>query len=538
MVLFVSGATVVQQVRTGVARASRPRAARWAWAGVLIAAGLVLFGCYLRLSNTQAVTSDGAASVLHAWDAVHGNWLLRGWTIPDVSFYTTEMPEYMLVEAVRGMNPGVVHVAAALTYTLLVLLAGMLARGRATGREGVIRFLIAAGIMLAPQPGAGTFVLLLQPDHLGTQVPLFVAWLILDRAPRRWYVPVVIAAILTWTAIGDRVAWVTGVVPLAAVCLLVAGREGTRRSGQRAWRWFELSLAGAAVASLALSALASRLITAIGGFKMMWVAPNLASPHMLPKNVAITGEDVFSLYGAHLSGGQSTAGIAFAVIHLAGVALAVCALAIAFQRFFRADLVVQVLAAAIVINLAFYAASTLTGTGYAAREIDAVLPMGAVLAGRLLAGLAGRRLMMPVLGAVLACYVAALGYGAAQPAVPALNTDLAGWLVEHHMGTGLATDESNIVTVETGGRVNLLVTSFKPPGPAPRAYQSDASWYHPWLHDANFVVLTPPGMRDPISPGEVLRAFGPPVRVYHYHGYTIMVWNKNLLAHLGKPRWN
>jgi len=36
----------------------------------------------------------------------------------------------------------------------------------------------------------------------------------------------------------------------------------------------------------------------------------------------------------------------------------------------------------------------------------------------------------------------------------------------------------------------------------------------------------------------VLRAFGPPVRVYHYHGYTIMVWNKNLLAHLGKPRWN
>ena len=90
-----------------------------------------------------------------------------------------------------------IHVAAAITYTLLVLLAGLLAKGRATGKEGVIRALIASGILLAPQLGHGLALQLSQPDHLGTQVPLLVIFLVLDRAPRRWYTPVAIGVMLT-----------------------------------------------------------------------------------------------------------------------------------------------------------------------------------------------------------------------------------------------------------------------------------------------------------------------------------------------------
>ncbi len=155
----------------------------WAWAGVLGAAAMILFLCYLGVSRTQPVVSDGASNALQAWDMLHGNWLLRGWTMSDVSFYTTELPEYVVVEAIRGLTPGVVHVAAAVTYTLLVLLAGVTAKGRATGWEAVVRVLIASGIMLAPQLGNPAFVQLLSPDHVGTAVPLLVIWLVMDRGP-------------------------------------------------------------------------------------------------------------------------------------------------------------------------------------------------------------------------------------------------------------------------------------------------------------------------------------------------------------------
>src|ERR1700730_17412381 len=96
----------------------------FAWPTVIVVTAVVLFLCYLRLSMTQAVTSDGASNALQAWDMLHGNPLLRGWTLTDVSFYTTELPQYMSIELLRGLGPDVVHTAAAMSYTLVVLLAG------------------------------------------------------------------------------------------------------------------------------------------------------------------------------------------------------------------------------------------------------------------------------------------------------------------------------------------------------------------------------------------------------------------------------
>ena len=128
-----------------------------------------------------------------------------------------------------------VHICSALTYTLLVLLAAFVARGRARGAEGVVRALLAATVMLAPQPTGPTPVLLGSPDHVGTALPVLLLLLLLDRAPdprarARWYVPVcgaicvATAALLALTIVGDPLAEVVGVVPLVLACLLRAVR--------------------------------------------------------------------------------------------------------------------------------------------------------------------------------------------------------------------------------------------------------------------------------------------------------------------------
>ena len=183
----MSVGTPARQLTAGETR--RVRLARWAWPAALAAAAVVLFFCYLRLSRTVSNGSDGADQALQAWDMLHGNWLLRGWTVGDVSYYTTELPEYIVVELIRGLGPDVIHVAAAVTYTLLVLLAALLAKGRATGREGVVRALIASGILLAPQLDHGIALLIQQPDHIGTQVPLLVIFIVLDRGRLRGDAP-------------------------------------------------------------------------------------------------------------------------------------------------------------------------------------------------------------------------------------------------------------------------------------------------------------------------------------------------------------
>jgi hypothetical protein len=511
--------------------------ARLAWIGAYLAAGIVLFLCYLRVSWTQPISSDGGSNALEAWDMLHGNLLLHGWTLTDVSFYTTELPEYMLVELIRGLGPAVVHTSAAVTYTLLVLLAGLVAKGRATGREGVARALLGSGIMLAPQLGNPVFVLLLVPDHVGTGVPLLLTFLVLDRAPRRWYVPPVIALMLAWATIGDRLVIAAAVVPIVLVCGFRILRVVLADRPLTAVR-FEAGLAAAGLASVGILVLAGRILGRLGGYSLIPLGTHLAKWWGLAKHFRLAGDGLLGLYGAdfiHAPLGPQTG---IAVLHLAGLALAAWALCRALRRFARSeDLLVQVLAVAILADVAAFVFSTLPRTLWDTRQISAVLPFGAVLAGRLLAGDLLKARLVPALAVLLACYTAALGFDVAQPSIPAHDQSLANWLVAHDLRYGLSNYyEGNITTLDSGGRVHLIAVSWGADKSVPRAYQSDASWYDPQRHYANFVVNTgadqPPAV---IPSGDLRQAFGRPAKIYHDGPYTILVWNKNLLADLGRP---
>ena len=518
--------------------AGRPSRARLAWIGAYVVAGVVLFLCYLRVSATQPISSDGGSNALEAWDMLHGNLLLHGWTLTDVSFYTTELPEYMAVELIRGLSPAVVHTAAAVSYTLLVLLAGLLAKGRATGREGVARVLIGSGIMLAPQLGNPVFVLLGVPDHVGTGVPLLLIFLVLDRAPRRWYVPPVIGLMLAWATVADRLVIDAAILPIVVVCGIRIFQGVVRARRPLAALWFEVSLIVASIAALGISLLVLRILGHLGGFILLPLHTNLAHVSALANNFRLTGEGLLWLYGANFVNMPPGPQTALALLHLAGLALAAWALVRALRRFFRGDdLVVQVLALGILADVAAFAVSSLPFSLWDTRQVSVALPFGAVLAGRLLAGDLLRLRLAPALAVVLACYAAALGFDVAQPSVPAYDQPLASWLVEHDFSYGLSNYYTgNITTLDSGGRVHLVAVSWGADKSVPRAYQSDSSWYDPRLHYANFVVNNSADRPLAIIPsGDLVKAFGRPARTYHEGPYTIMVWNKNLLADLGQP---
>ncbi len=546
----------------------RRRLARWAWLAGFVVVAVVLFIAYLRMSRTYPATSDGADQALQAWDMLHGNWLLRGWTLGDVTYYSTEIPEYALVELVRGLGADVVHIAGAITYTLLVLAAGLLARGRATGRDGLIRLLVAAGIMLAPQFGNATHLLLSQPDHLGTQLPLLLVFLMLDRAPRRWYIPVAAGMVLAWVIIADRVALLDAVVPLALVCGARVLLAVLRHRKSLASQWYELSLVAASAVSYVAATLAVRLISDLHGYQVTPVkSATLAPLHTLPHRVVVALEGILNVYGAdffHISqnspfgpglgGLPLAAGIALAAVHLVGVALAGWGFFRAFRYFFDpSDLISPVLATAIAINVAGYVLSVVPVGVFDTREIVAVLPFGAVLAGRMVPGkLAGvPRRLKPALACasagVLACYVAALGYGAAQPPVADSEQAIVPWLEAHHLTTGLGTyNEANLITLDSGGRVAIRTVSWQFGRNVPRSFESNADWFDPRHNFANFIVTntadTTPNRdrslrRSSMIPGPAIAALhaGPPVHVYHYKTFTIMVWDHNLLDNLGRP---
>jgi hypothetical protein len=62
-------------------------------------------------------------------------------------------------------------------------------------------------------------------------------------------------------------------------------------------------------------------------------------------------------------------------------------------------------------------------------------------------------------------------------------------------------------------------------------WMSDATWYAPGRHYANFIVLdSEPGFMNHWEPRALIKKyFGRPARTYQIGRYTVMVWDRNLL---------
>jgi hypothetical protein len=342
--------------------------------------------------------------------------------------------------------------------------------------------------------------------------------------------------------VADPIVYVVGIGPLGAVAAARVVRGFFTDTGpwtdRIAAQWYDLSLGAATVAAVGLAWVVNNLLSALGGFTVNRLPFHLTPWHDL-RDSAPAGWKVLEVFGASYTG-LSGIWLALAFLHMVSVLVVLWALARVARRFFSVSLVDQVLAVAIVLNVALYLLTN--AADEAAHEVAIIVPFGAALAARVLkpGGLIpsdlpwARRVRLAGFAAgilVLAGYTAGLGYEISQPTVPPANTSLGPWLLDHHLTYGLSGYwTSSSVTVESDGRVEiraLMQYTMKRD-----LWMSDVSWYNPKLHYANFIVLdSRPGFMNHWEPRALVRKyFGLPARTYHTGPYTVLVWNRNLLG--------
>jgi hypothetical protein len=537
---------------TAPAISARPgvnRAWWWAGASVFLLVLVVLFDAYLRVSKTYMENSDEANILLMAHDMLHGNLYLTGWNVSDVPFITTELPEIAVLIALFGLHLNTAHIAAAVTYTIVIAVAMLLAKGRARGPQAITRMAIVLAIMLAPQPGIGVFVLVFSVGHIGTSAPVMLTWLVLDRfgltkrdgtvptLRQRWWIPPLIALLIAWALMADPLVLVVAVFPLLVVCLVrvLAGAVGGTRHGgglaglrqALAARWLELSLAVAGGIGYLLVWVGGHLLHRAGGYTQQAVPFQLdggVGRWFMQTRVVVHG--LLEMFGAYFvpgnainykSPGQlvtapplSGLGQALAISRVLCVLLALwgcCAIA---RRFFRrdADFISQLLLAGIVLNLVAYIPTTLADhSALNVREIAPVLPFGAVLAARMLGDrllalgpmirvrlprvsrpLRLRLVVIPLV-ALFGWYSFGLFQQADTPAAADPFTGLEQFLEANNLSYGLGGYwESSVITVDTGGAVTIRAVS--PSCMQPYEWESKIDWYDPSKNVANFLVLS------------------------------------------------
>ena len=534
----------VTSVRPGVSRA-------WWWAGasVFLLVLVVLSDAYLHVSKTYMENSDEANILLMAHDMLHGNLYLTGWNVSDVPFITTELPEIAVLIALFGLHLNTAHIAAAVTYTGVIAVAMLLAKGRAHGPQAITRMAIVLAIMLAPQPGIGVFVLVFSVGHIGTSAPVMLTWLVLDRfgltkrdgtvptLRQRWWIPPLIALLIAWALMADPLVLVVAIFPLLVVCLVrvltgsVAGaRHGGGLAGLRqalAARWLELSLALSAGIGYLLVWVGGHLLRHAGGYKQQAVPFQLdggVGRWFMQARVVVHG--LLEMFGAYFvpgnainykSPGQlvtapplSGLGQALAISRVLCVLLALwgcCAIA---RRFFRrdADFISQLLLAGIVLNLVAYIPTTLADhSALNVREIAPVLPFAAVLAARMLGDrllalgpmirvrlprisrpLRLRLIVIPLV-LLFGWYSFGLFQQADTPAAANPFTGLERFLEANNLSYGLGGYwEASVITVDTDGAVTIRAVS--PSCMQPYEWENKFDWYDPSKHVANFLLLS------------------------------------------------
>jgi hypothetical protein len=531
------------------ARPDANRARWWAGASVFLLVIVVLFDAYLHLSKTYMENSDEANILLMANDMLHGNVYLTGWNTSDVPFITTELPEITLLVWMFGLHLNTAHIAAAVTYTAVIAVAMLLAKGRTRGPKAIMRMALVLAIMLAPQPGIGVFVLVFSVGHIGTSAPVMLTWLVLDRfglttragivptLRQRWYIPLIIAVLLGWALMADPLVLVVAIYPMLVVCLarvltgsVIGVRKGGGVRGLRqalAGRWLELSLAAAAGIGYLVVWWGGSLLKNAGGYTQQAVPFQLdggAGRWFMQARVVVHG--LLEMFGAYFvpgnainykSPGQfvlapplSGFNQAIAISRLACVILAVwgcCAIA---RRFFRrdADFISQLLLAGIVLNLAAYIPSTLADhSALNVREIAPVLPFGAVLAARMLGDrllafgplvrvrlprlsrpLRVRLIVIPLV-ALFGWYSFGLFQQADTPAAANPFTGLEQFLEANNLSYGLGGYwDASVITVDTGGAITIRAVS--PSCMQPYEWENKLEWYDANQNVANFLLLS------------------------------------------------
>ena len=266
--------------------------------------------------------------------------------------------------------------------------------------------------------------------------------------------------------VADTLVLFIGVLPLAGVCAIRVCQAVAVERKPLAAQWYDMALGAAALLGAAAAVLALHVIHARGGFYMPAPATQLAHGKILVRNLGITAQGLLLLGGADFLGLRLTASTAFTMLHVVGVFLAAWGTGLAAWRFLRdRDLVAQLLVTGVAINLAAYVLSTKANVVTQTREIDAVLPFSAALAGRLLgrAG-AGRAAQVGRARAAPARRAARLpgrpGREISQPPVAAQDQQLTSWLAARHLHTGLSGYwESNVVTLTSSDRVQIRLVN-------------------------------------------------------------------------------
>jgi hypothetical protein len=506
---------------------------------------------YLASAHGYAGTSDKATLLLEGQAIAHGDWLLRGWSLPFDSFWTSDDLVSAVLVRIAGLSAPVMHLDSAILAALFLVVGVCAATTAAVGRAARLAAAATVVVLVALPAPTLEYYLVSGAYHVGTGIWVLLCFLALCRNPTRfgwgWALGV---ACLAMGMLGDLEAVAYGILPVLCAGLLAMRRQRDVRAG--------VPLVGAALVGGVCAEVLRLLAGASGSFAQRQGARAASFGQFLGNF-----RDLVLLSGKFLGAGRYYAGygisdaaevlhIVIGLLVLSAFAVALGWLACAMARGTTAALQAAVspdgvehtargtpappwamddlLVLAVLGAAATFLVQGVNGAADA-RYMTVSTLFACVLCGRL----AGRfwpavahfpaGAVRVVVSAALAMAIGA-GAGMAEqlssPGATQTTAELVTFLESHHLYSGIGDYWSaSMTTVQSGGRVEIRPVDAIRGVLQPTSILETTDWYGTQLFQ--FVVY---GDTIPLSVNLRMATvtFGQPAHVYVVGMYHVLVW--------------
>jgi hypothetical protein len=491
---------------------------------------IVLYFIFNRFFATIVHNSDNASLYLEAKSVIDGNILLKGWTLPPDSFFTSDLLIAMLFVYIKGITPTLMNNVPAAIYAMLLISSILLVKQDKKVKEKYLNIIILLVLIGVPSEFYGEQIAM-APIHLTTILLLLITFLIIENIENNnnnnniyafKMLLIGITCFLAYT--GDPFALYIGIIPIIIVALIDIYLKKNIK--------INFSLILSLCTAVAISGFVEKWIKFAGGFNSVSLTQMFVTIEKFSFNFRLTIQGILDLFGADFFGRKLIQISMFQLIlHIIGIIFVIYCFIKLTKNSVDNNKIDNILLVAIIIDILAYLFSTNAVDIGSTRYLIPVIIYGSIIAGRF--EIPTFYINKLVLVSVLIISLCNIIFFIPRAIAPVPNTpqiELSRWLNKHHLTYGYGSYwDSNIVTVSTNDEVKIRAVLWNGSKIVPYNWLSNKDWYLLDSHKqgGNFLVLS--SNESNLTMNIAIKQFGNPIKTVNIgNNYTILEWDYDI----------
>jgi hypothetical protein len=484
---------------------------------VIILFAIIMFLYCLGHAIQTPANSDYSSIILEANSIYEGNIFLSGWNLSTVSYYTTDIPFYVLGIMIFGFTHRLLYIIPSLIYILTVASVLWIVY------DGKMRGSLVALCFIGVPMGVFGGLSLAGPIHIVAIFYCLICVKFLQLAERKKIFYLYFGLLFCWTLIGDTISlWILGI----PILLLGIYRIYVN---QKQWKREIIPLVIVCVSSV-VSNVVLNLINFFGGFKVPGTTiPMFVELKDIGQNVYSTTIGLLNMFYANFFGNPIISMQTIMLLFHFGVMVMIfCILGQLLQKMIKKeeiDYTNQLITTSIFVTIFAYLFSNMnTGTD-SGRYLLPVVWFGAVLIGKWFNVIEWN-------GTKKWIYTACFGLYALSMLSPfsfhrnLTSTDqLQVYLQSQGLTNGYGSYwYSASTTVHSEQKVKVRQVESNNLKIFPYAWLSDKRWYN---EPTNFIIFDSTNWWS-VNKTTAVNTFGEPMKELKFQDVYILVWDKDI----------